>query len=137
MRRLLLGLLVALVGCTPAQMRAFSSWHEADPTGAEEWLASEEGQATLDDIVTVSRSSIKWDVIAFCETGGNWQMRKTNGSGTFGGGLAIEVSPYDGWSTFGGDEFAAQPWLASREEQIVVAERIAARVGLSKAWQCA
>jgi hypothetical protein len=79
--------------------------------------------------------SVDWNRVAWCESGGNWSMHVTTRYGTFGGGLAFEVSPYDTWSHFGGDRFASQPWLASKAAQIVVAERVLAAVGRS-AWDC-
>ena len=59
---------------------------------------------------------VYWDRIADCETGGRW-----NYTGRFGGGLGI----FEGtWNTYGGTEFAKRPGLASRAQQIVVANRI-------------
>lgn len=75
--------------------------------------------------------SDRWDVLAQCETGGNWSTNTGNG---FGGGLQFAHGP--GWSTwraFGGEEFAPHPWDATREEQIVIAERVLASSGWG-AW---
>ena len=69
-----------------------------------------------------------WDGVAGCETGGNWHMRGS----TFSGGLGFANST---WSSFGGREFAPNAGMASREQQIVVAERVYARYGLS-GWGC-
>ena len=76
----------------------------------------------------VSRDSI-WDRIAACETQGNWSMRGPS----FSGGVGFANST---WSSFGGTEFAANAGDATREQQIVVAERVRARVGMG-AWGCA
>lgn len=73
-------------------------------------------------------TSVDWDGIAGCETGGNWRMRGSR----FSGGLGFANST---WSSFGGREFAPNAGMASREEQIVVAERVYARYGLS-GWGC-
>ncbi|MCU1456304.1 MAG: transglycosylase-like protein [Actinomycetia bacterium] len=70
-----------------------------------------------------------WDRMAQCETGGNWQMRGSRYSG--GVGFANTT-----WNAFGGQEFASNAGLASREQQIVVAERVRAAVGF-RAWGCA
>jgi hypothetical protein len=75
-----------------------------------------------------SRDSI-WDRIAACETQGNWSMRGPS----FSGGVGFANST---WSSFGGTEFAANAGDATREQQIVVAERVRARVGMG-AWGCA
>lgn len=72
--------------------------------------------------------TVDWDAIARCETGGNWSMQGPR----FSGGLGF----YNGsWNAFGGREFASNAGQASREQQIIVAERIRARYGLS-GWGC-
>jgi len=68
-----------------------------------------------------------WDRLAQCESGGNWAMNTGNG---YSGG--IQFHP-DTWTRHGGGEFAAMAFQASREQQIVVGERIRARQGWS-AW---
>ena len=73
----------------------------------------------------------QWDRLAACETGGNWAANSGNG---YGGGLQFaHSSRWSTWRAFGGEEFTAHPWEASREQQIVVAERVLARSGWS-AW---
>jgi phage-related minor tail protein len=67
-----------------------------------------------------------WDKVAQAESSGNWQDDNTGGhmtsSGAPRGGLQIT----DGtWKAFGGTEFATTANLATREQQIAVAERIA------------
>ena len=75
----------------------------------------------------------RWDRIAHCESGGQWQHRPvTNRFGTFSGGLMIW---HKAWDAYGGKQFARYPYLASKAQQIVVAERIWADRG-SRAWQC-
>jgi len=69
-----------------------------------------------------------WTAIANCETGGNWAMVGP----TYSGGLGI----YNGtWNEFGGQQFASNPGLATREQQIIVADRIRAKYGYG-AWGC-
>jgi resuscitation-promoting factor RpfB len=75
-----------------------------------------------------SRDSI-WDRIAACETQGDWSMRGSS----FSGGVGFSNAA---WSQWGGSEFAPNAGQATREQQIVVAERIRASVGLG-AWGCA
>ena len=74
------------------------------------------------------RESI-WDAIAACETQGNWSMRGSS----FSGGVGFANTA---WSSFGGYEFAPNAGQATREQQLIVAERIRARVGMG-AWGCA
>ncbi|MGB8386161.1 MAG: transglycosylase family protein [Dermatophilaceae bacterium] len=71
-----------------------------------------------------------WDRIAQCESGGNWQINTGNG---YYGGLQFAAST---WLSNGGADFASRADLASREQQITVANRLYARSGLG-AWGCA
>ena len=87
-----------------------------------------EQAAAQQAVQQVSRDSI-WDRIAACETQGNWSMRGPS----FSGGVGFANST---WSSFGGTEFAANAGDATREQQIIVAERVRARVGMG-AWGCA
>ena len=73
----------------------------------------------------------RWDQLAQCETGGNWATNTGNG---YGGGLQFaHQRSWSTWLSSGGGEFAPNPWDASREQQIVVAERVLASSGW-KAW---
>jgi murein DD-endopeptidase MepM/ murein hydrolase activator NlpD len=58
-----------------------------------------------------------WDALAQCESSGKWDINTGN---SFYGGLQFTQST---WAAFGGLEFAARADLATREQQIVVAER--------------
>ena len=74
------------------------------------------------------KTGVNWDGIAQCETAGNWSMHGAK----FSGGLGF----YNGtWNSFGGRQFASNAGSATREQQIVVAERVYARYGLS-GWGC-
>ena len=73
----------------------------------------------------------RWDQLAQCEAGGNWATNTGNG---FGGGLQfMHQRSYSTWLSFGGSEFAPHPWEASREQQIMIAEKVLASSGW-KAW---
>jgi resuscitation-promoting factor RpfA len=65
-----------------------------------------------------------WDKLAQCESTGNWSINTGNG---FSGGLQFTKST---WRAFGGEGLAHH---ASREEQIIVAERVLAQQGWG-AW---
>ena len=71
-----------------------------------------------------------WDRIAICESGGNWSINTGNG---YYGGLQFAQASWLGW---GGADFAPRADLASREQQITVANRYYAVAGLSP-WGCA
>ncbi|MGV8847922.1 MAG: transglycosylase family protein [Propionibacteriaceae bacterium] len=70
-----------------------------------------------------------WDKVAQCESGGNWHINTGNG---YYGGLQFS---YSTWLGAGGGEFAPRADLASREQQITVANRLYATSGLSQ-WGC-
>lgn len=105
---------------------------QAEQTMRDFQLA-QEAQQRADLLAAVAefyrpKTGVNWDGIARCETGGNWSMR----GASFSGGLGF----YNGtWNSFGGRQFASNAGLASREQQIVVAERVYARYGLS-GWGC-
>jgi resuscitation-promoting factor RpfA len=69
----------------------------------------------------------EWDRVAHCESGNNWSINTGNG---FQGGLQFTPST---WSGNGGAEFAPAANMASREQQIAVAERVLAHQGRG-AW---
>ena len=75
---------------------------------------------------TVSGTSI-WDKIAACESGGNWSINTGNG---YYGGLQFTQST---WNAYGGQSYASRADLASREDQIAVAQRVQASQGWG-AW---
>ncbi|WP_329368618.1 transglycosylase family protein [Streptomyces sp. NBC_00669] len=68
-----------------------------------------------------------WDKVAACETGGVWGANTDNG---FFGGLAITQ---DTWDQYGGDAYAKRPDLATRAQQITVAQKILTDLG-PNAW---
>jgi resuscitation-promoting factor RpfB len=68
-----------------------------------------------------------WDAISRCEAGGNWAINTGNG---YFGGVQFDQST---WERNGGLRFASRADLATREEQIAVAEVTRARQGWG-AW---
>ena len=71
-----------------------------------------------------------WDSVAQCESTGNWAINTGNG---FYGGLQFTEST---WNAYGGQQYASRADLASREEQIAVAEQTLGGQGWG-AWACA
>jgi hypothetical protein len=67
---------------------------------------------------------MNWDAVAQCESGGNWHANTGNG---FYGGLQFKPST---WAANGG---IGDPAMASREQQIAVANRVLATQGAG-AW---
>ena len=64
-----------------------------------------------------------WDVVAACESGGNWAINTGNG---YYGGLQFSSST---WKASGGTSFATRADLANKAEQIVTAQRVLAAQG--------
>ena len=69
----------------------------------------------------------EWDKVARCESGGNWAINTGNG---YQGGLQFSPST---WSAHGGGEYAPAANMASKDQQIAVAERVLASQGRG-AW---
>jgi nucleoid-associated protein YgaU len=74
-----------------------------------------------------SASSVNWDAVAQCESGGNWGTNTGNG---FSGGLQFTKGT---WKAYGGSQYASSAHQASRSQQIAVAERVLHGQGI-KAW---
>ncbi|MFI7501154.1 transglycosylase family protein [Streptomyces sp. NPDC049687] len=68
-----------------------------------------------------------WDKVAQCETGGSWSADE--GDGEYGG-LSLTQKE---WETYGGLDYAASPDLASRNQQIAVAQKLLEKEGVG-AW---
>ena len=69
----------------------------------------------------------EWDQVARCESGGNWAINTGNG---YQGGLQFSAGT---WSSHGGGQYAPAANMATKEEQIAVAERVLASQGKG-AW---
>lgn len=74
-------------------------------------------------VTRASRSEVRkppsyhnWDAVAKCESGGRWSLNSGNG---FSGGLQFMQGT---WVQAGGTKYASRPYLATRSEQIAVAE---------------
>ncbi|MFE0461104.1 transglycosylase family protein [Kitasatospora sp. NPDC058965] len=64
-----------------------------------------------------------WDAVAQCESTGNWSIDSGNG---FYGGLQFTSST---WAAYGGTQYAAQANLATKAQQIAIAEKVLADQG--------
>jgi len=63
-------------------------------------------------------STSTWGRLAQCESGGDWDINTGNG---YYGGLQFSSGT---WRSFGGDHFAKRADLATRVEQITIAEKV-------------
>lgn len=64
-----------------------------------------------------------WDAVAQCESSGNWSINTGNG---FYGGLQFTIST---WNAYGGQQYAPRADLATKSEQIAVAQKVLAGQG--------
>jgi len=64
-----------------------------------------------------------WDRLAACESSGRWSVNSGNG---YTGGLQFDQQT---WRAYGGLSYAPAAYLATRGEQIAVAERLRASRG--------
>ncbi|HEX5567903.1 MAG TPA: transglycosylase family protein, partial [Streptomyces sp.] len=71
-----------------------------------------------------------WDRIAECETGGSWS--ENSGNGYYGG---LQMSQ-EKWEQYGGLEYAASADLASRRQQIEIADKALAAEGVGDWATC-
>jgi hypothetical protein len=60
----------------------------------------------------------QWDNVAECESGGNWHINTGNG---YYGGLQFASST---WLNYGGGNYASRADLATRAEQMVIANKV-------------
>ncbi|MEY9926464.1 nucleoid-associated protein YgaU [Catenulispora sp. GP43] len=73
---------------------------------------------------TASAASVStWDQVAACESGGNWSINTGNG---YYGGLQFSTSS---WLAAGGGKYAPRADLATKDQQIAVAENLLASQG--------
>jgi uncharacterized protein YabE (DUF348 family) len=76
-----------------------------------------------------SHTGVNWDAIANCESTNNWHINTGNG---YYGGLQFDIRT---WLGAGGGKYAPRADLATREQQIAVAEVLYASRGL-RPWSC-
>jgi LysM repeat protein len=83
--------------------------------------------ALLGPASAAQASSVNWDAVAQCESGGNWSISTGNG---FYGGLQFTRGT---WKAYGGGKYASTANKASRSEQIAIAEKVLRGQGIG-AW---
>ena len=93
-------------------------------------LAGSAAAAALAGIVAPQATAAPdsdWDKLAQCESGGNWAINTGNG---YYGGLQFNAGT---WSAYGGGQYAPTANLASRDQQIEIAQKVQAAQGWG-AW---
>jgi hypothetical protein len=116
-----LAAIAGLGACSPEQVQAWLAWRDQNPAAADQFAADHAAAAANEGDAGAAVAEGPrgvWDDIAACESGGNWSINTGNG---YYGGLQFAAST---WQGAGGGEFAPRADLASRGEQIVVAERV-------------
>jgi LysM repeat protein len=89
--------------------------------------ASPSAAAPVSTAAPASSGGANWSAIAACESGGNWSANTGNG---FYGGLQFTEQT---WLGYGGGQYASSANLATKAQQIAVAERVLAGQGIG-AW---
>lgn len=84
------------------------------------------GLATAPGANAATSTSV-WDAVAACESSGNWSINTGNG---YYGGLQFSQST---WAEFGGTQYASRANLATKAQQIAIAQRVLAVQG-PNAW---
>lgn len=98
----------------------------SEPAPAATQASAPESEPTSVATPAVASGSV-WDRLAQCESSGNWHINTGNG---FYGGLQFTKST---WLAFGGGQYAPRADLATREQQIAIAEKTLAVQGWG-AW---
>ncbi len=97
-------------------------------------LTAVAGAAVAIPLVTATSAGAatvtQWDAVAQCESGGDWHINTGNG---YYGGLQFSQSS---WAAAGGLQYASRADLATKDQQIAVAEKLLALQGPG-AWSCA
>ncbi len=88
------------------------------------------GANTVADAPGLSDTSV-WDTLAQCESGGNWATNTGNG---LYGGVQLDQGA---WLSNSGGAYAPLPSEATREQQIVIAEKMRAAHGFTPWSSCA
>jgi len=126
---------VARTALTPAQAtviavgtREVETYTPSRSSGSAS-SSSSAGSSSSSAPVSSGSSGVNWDGVANCESTNNWSINTGNG---YYGGLQFDIST---WNSAGGSDYASRPDMASREQQIAVAENLYASRGLSP-WAC-
>lgn len=83
-------------------------------------------QIAADNAAAAAGDASLWDKVAKAESSGNWQDNNSGGHSTSSGAPRGGLQITDGtWKAFGGTDFAPTANLASKDQQIAVANRIA------------
>ncbi|MDO5678217.1 MAG: transglycosylase family protein [Propionibacteriaceae bacterium] len=102
--------------------------HQVTTVGTKEPPAGTTTTSSSGKGLNLARAA-QWDRIARCESTNRWNINTGNG---YYGGLQFNLAT---WRSVNGQDFAAYPHQATREEQITVANRLYAKRGFQP-WSC-
>lgn len=91
--------------------------------------SSQDDQEAVDAYLRAIDRDAMWERLSGCEAGHRWDIQGSR----YGGGLQILAST---WRAYGGQAWATLPGLATRAEQILVAEDILAAGGWNQWGGC-
>ena len=97
--------------------------------GTKEKPAAEAAGANTGAAAPTMMNEAMWDKIAQCESTGNWSINSGNG---YYGGLQFDIQT---WIGAGGGAYAPNASLATKAQQIDIANRVYAQRGLQP-WGC-
>jgi uncharacterized protein YabE (DUF348 family) len=118
------------VGTKQAPVASSSRSSDSGSSSSSSSSSSGGSSSSSAPVSSSGSSGINWEGIAQCESTGNWSINTGNG---YYGGLQFDNST---WASGGGTAYAPRADLASKEQQIAVAENVAASRG-SSPWACA
>ena len=118
------------VGTKQAPVASSSRSSDSGSSSSSSSSSSGGSSSSSAPVSSSGSSGINWEGIAQCESTGNWSINTGNG---YYGGLQFDNST---WASGGGTAYAPRADLASMEQQIAVAENVAASRG-SSPWACA
>src|SRR6059058_2187247 len=121
----------------PARASRYQGRHRA-PSAPSQFVARSTAGATAIALPIVGITALttgtaeaatesQWDNVAQCESGGNWHINTGNG---YYGGLQFSEGT---WVGHGGQNYASRADLATKSEQIAIAEKVLASQGWG-AW---
>jgi uncharacterized protein YabE (DUF348 family) len=117
------------VGTKQAPVASSSRSSDSGSSSSSSSSSSGGSSSSSAPVSSSGSSGINWEGIAQCESTGNWSINTGNG---YYGGLQFDNST---WASGGGTAYAPRADLASKEQQIAVAENVAASRG-SSPWAC-
>jgi len=120
---------LVLVDGREASRTLVSSKTTREPVTEKVTVGTKEEAANTGAAAPAMMNEAMWDKIAQCESTGNWSINNGNG---YYGGLQFDIQT---WIGAGGGAYASNASLATKAQQIDIANRVYAERGLQP-WGC-